>query len=246
LRSSWSCSLLFSYLNAPVLKRDEGVFVYIGQQVLGGKIPYRDVWDHKGPLIYYINALGLWIGGGSLWGIWLVEAILLATSLILLYLLVRRNLGTAAAVFGLLTWVTGFTIVMGGNIVEEYSILPAVLSLYLVMNRPRHSGLLVGLLAGLAFTLRPNEVAAPAVALLLTLSAELKLADWSAVLREPAGVLTRLAAVLGRAAFLPGTVPGRSCKRRVRVQPSLCRIRHGSGAASLQALPISVSRLRLG
>src|SRR5512143_2942089 len=77
--------LLFSPINTPILARDEGVFVYVGRAILEGKIPYRDVWDHKGPLIYYINALGLWIGPNSLWGIWLIESVLLAASLVVLY-----------------------------------------------------------------------------------------------------------------------------------------------------------------
>lgn len=55
--------------------RDSGVFLYIGQQILDGSIPYRDIWDHKGPVIYYINAVGLFIGHGSLWGVWLVQLI---------------------------------------------------------------------------------------------------------------------------------------------------------------------------
>lgn len=40
---------------------DASVFWYEGQQILKGKIPYRDIWDHKPPLIYYFNALCLLI-----------------------------------------------------------------------------------------------------------------------------------------------------------------------------------------
>ncbi len=36
---------------------DGSVFWYEGQQILRGKIPYRDIWDHKPPLIYYYDAL---------------------------------------------------------------------------------------------------------------------------------------------------------------------------------------------
>jgi len=39
--------------------RDSGVFMYIGKGILSGNIPYRDYWDHKGPVIYFINALGM-------------------------------------------------------------------------------------------------------------------------------------------------------------------------------------------
>src|SRR5687768_3404549 len=55
--------------------RDSGVYLYVASKILDGDIPYRDVWDHKSPGIYYLNALGLWLANGSLWGVWGVEAI---------------------------------------------------------------------------------------------------------------------------------------------------------------------------
>jgi 4-amino-4-deoxy-L-arabinose transferase-like glycosyltransferase len=173
--------LLLSPLSIPVLGRDEGVFVYIGQQILQGKIPYRDVWDHKGPLIYYIDALGLFIGRHSQWGIWLIEGICIAASLILFYLLLRRTLTRAAAMFGTLTWLAGFTIVIGGNIVEEYAIILVVLAVYLLVYQPRFSPLLAGILSGLAFMLRPNEAAAPALELMFLLGAQLRHLGWQGV-----------------------------------------------------------------
>jgi len=53
--------------------RDGGFFLYAGQQIVDGKLPYRDFWDSKGPGIFYINALGLFLGDGSRWGVWLVD-----------------------------------------------------------------------------------------------------------------------------------------------------------------------------
>ncbi|HNB42164.1 MAG TPA: hypothetical protein PLG52_11735, partial [Anaerolineales bacterium] len=55
--------------------RDGGFFLYAGQQILNGKIPYQDFWDSKGPGIFYVNAFGLLLGGGSRWGVWAVEFI---------------------------------------------------------------------------------------------------------------------------------------------------------------------------
>ena len=43
------------------LNLDASVFWYEGQQILRGKIPYHDMWDHKPPLIYYYDALLLLI-----------------------------------------------------------------------------------------------------------------------------------------------------------------------------------------
>jgi hypothetical protein len=43
--------------------RDQGVFQWIGGVILDGGAPYRDAWDIKGPLLYYVYAGVLWIGG---------------------------------------------------------------------------------------------------------------------------------------------------------------------------------------
>src|SRR2546426_12263930 len=39
--------------------RDSSVFLYVARQVQEGGVPYRDVWDHKPPLIYYLDVIGL-------------------------------------------------------------------------------------------------------------------------------------------------------------------------------------------
>src|SRR5262249_12485052 len=43
------------------LDRDEGAFLTIAQEILHGRLPYRDAFDHKGPAIYYLVALLLWL-----------------------------------------------------------------------------------------------------------------------------------------------------------------------------------------
>src|SRR5262245_8845426 len=61
--------------------RDYGIFSYIGQQITLGRLPYKDAWDHKPPAIFYIDALGLWLGHGFRWGIWLIEFLAIALSI---------------------------------------------------------------------------------------------------------------------------------------------------------------------
>ncbi len=57
--------------------RDYGFYVYIGDQIVHGKLPYRDAWESKPPAIFYVNAVGLWLGRGSRWGVWMIELIAL-------------------------------------------------------------------------------------------------------------------------------------------------------------------------
>ena len=44
--------------------RDGGTYLYAGRLILRGELPYINIWDNKPPAIYYINALGLWLGRG--------------------------------------------------------------------------------------------------------------------------------------------------------------------------------------
>src|SRR5687768_18415163 len=56
--------------NMTLPSRDSGVFLYVGWRLLNGDIPYRDVWDHKPPLIYFVDALGIALTPASPWGVW--------------------------------------------------------------------------------------------------------------------------------------------------------------------------------
>jgi len=38
---------------------DSGIFLYTGWRVTEGALPYRDIWDHKPPLILLLMRLGL-------------------------------------------------------------------------------------------------------------------------------------------------------------------------------------------
>ena len=48
-----------------VLVRDEGEYAYIGQRILEGDVPYRDVYNQKTPLAFYAMAAGQALFGPS-------------------------------------------------------------------------------------------------------------------------------------------------------------------------------------
>jgi hypothetical protein len=54
---------LYLALRVPLLdvplERDEGAFALVGQAILRGEVPYRDVLDHKPPGVYYLYAAAL-------------------------------------------------------------------------------------------------------------------------------------------------------------------------------------------
>ncbi len=54
---------------------DINVFFVLGRGIIHGKVPYRDLFDHKGPLLHFIYAIAALISEHSFTGIWIVECI---------------------------------------------------------------------------------------------------------------------------------------------------------------------------
>src|SRR5690554_3376246 len=144
--------------------RDSGVFLYAGQQILEGEIPYQDFWDHKPPGILYLNALGLLIGGGSRWGVWFLECVSLFLAASLSYRALKEAFGTIPGVFGTASWLGTLSLLLDfGNYTEEYALLFQFLIIFscLKLLRPRSEYYWVVLLAlgGVGcILLRPNLI----------------------------------------------------------------------------------------
>ena len=93
---------------------DANTYLTMGRGLLHGVVPYRDLFDHKGPLLYFVYALGALLSPSGFFGIYLLQAAALGTALFFLYqtaLLVledsaRAAVCTAALPIFLLTWTT--------------------------------------------------------------------------------------------------------------------------------------------
>jgi 4-amino-4-deoxy-L-arabinose transferase-like glycosyltransferase len=144
--------------------RDSGMFLYIGQQLLEGKTLYRDLWDHKPPLIFLVEVVGLALGSGGLWGIWALQLLFVSMAaffcLIILTDVFGGFTGTAASVAALLT----LKIVLhGGNLTEEYA-LPFQFGALVSFLKSRQSknplvmALFAGILVGLACMFKQNLI----------------------------------------------------------------------------------------
>lgn len=127
-----------SPLNMQYSGRDSGVFLYVGWRILNGEIPYRDVWDHKPPIVFYINALGLRLSGGSRWGVWFIELVGLIIAIALGYYLIKKNFGTIPAILSAALWVSALpTMIEGGNLTEEYALPLQFAALWLILDTER-------------------------------------------------------------------------------------------------------------
>jgi len=161
--------------SVPVPIRDSGIFLNIGSEVLHGKILYQQTWDNKQPLLYAFNALGLWLGRGSAWGVWGLELVLLLVVFYISYRLIRPTL-TPFSAFAVIT--IAFLAVfpfMGGNYSEEYSLvfqmgILAVLFGSYLPDRKRFSrlgaALAIGVLTGLVFCIKQTFLDIPLTVLI--------------------------------------------------------------------------------
>ena len=163
----WMGFLAMGILSNPFISypgRDGGIFLYVASLILKGKIPYLAVWENKGPLVFYINALGLAFSGGSRWGGWFVEFLFFFISGVIGYLVIKRLMGVIPALAGTLIWISAAgNVLQGGNFSEEYSLLfsfIAVLGFMLSLQQSHRNiySFLVGISLGLNILLRPNNI----------------------------------------------------------------------------------------
>jgi len=158
---------LFPGNNRPPAE-DSSVFLYIGKRMLEGKLPYRDLFDHKGPILYLIEVLGLSLSPQSTDGVWVLELLnLLVTAALMVRLGFLEAENRSSSCLAVLTavGVCGWKIWQGGNFTEEYA-LPWITLAALVFFRFFRSGtyrpgdiFMLGFSFAVVFLLRANMIA---------------------------------------------------------------------------------------
>lgn len=109
-----AAGLLLLLIHSPLLAGwsgephiDAQVYLYTAHEILRGKMLYLEVFDHKGPGMHGLTALGLLLGGGSPVGVWVLLLMLLGLSFFLLHrdLAAQWGHGHAIGIGGLaLAW----------------------------------------------------------------------------------------------------------------------------------------------
>jgi hypothetical protein len=206
----------FSPSYFPVPTRDAGLFLYAGRIIRQGGLPYLDIWDQKPPLIFYINALGLVLGGGSAEGVyWLKVALLLAGAAIG-FRAMRRSFGVIPALFGTLVWMSYRPLLTKeGNIAEEYALPLQRVALSLVVSAGKgrdewKAWLIAGGLGGLAFLLKPTLIGAMLAAMVILIAPAVKAHAYRHAARAVLVFIGAMATPIGASiliAFAQGYLP---------------------------------------
>lgn len=151
---------------------DSSVFKLMGYAILNGKVPYVDIFDHKGPMIYLIEACGQWLYPGRI-GLFVMAVISLSISVICWYKGARLFTTPTMSILTVLLslWVYYFyTYSDGGNFTEDWNVLFISIAYYILLKlffRKVESekilvfyGCLIGVCLASSFLIRPNDAVA--------------------------------------------------------------------------------------
>lgn len=109
---------------------DSSVFRYVAQVMQNGGVPYRDTFDHKGPLLFFINYWGTKISFEH--GVWILEVAFLFFTMFATYRLARLFLSCYKALVPIaFVYMLMKFFFEGGNLTEEYALLFISLSIYI-------------------------------------------------------------------------------------------------------------------
>ena len=153
---------------------DSLVFKQMGLGMLQGKIPYVDLFDHKGPVIYFINAFCQWLIAGR-WGLFLGFCLNIALATYVWWLIAKVLVRSWEAIWPVVVGLCSYMVVLSdGNLSEEWSLVPISYALYVFVRHfvegreiSRRAFFLVGVSLGIVTFIRLNNAAAPCCAILV-------------------------------------------------------------------------------
>ena len=111
---------------------DSSIFQIIGKGWTEGILPYTGLWDHKGPLIFFINAVGFWLCHSNA-GIFIIQVVCLTITTYFTLSFYGRYFSDKQSFTYTLASLAFLSICTeGGNSLEEY-ILPLLMPAFFYM-----------------------------------------------------------------------------------------------------------------
>ncbi len=144
---------------------DSGLFLYVGEQLKQGLHLYRDVWDHKPPLIFLLNEIGLVLAGGSTAGVLLLDYTACFVFFTIAYTQLRNLFGSAVGFLSICCGILLFRDIAPHPNLGEVISLPAQAACFVLLLRDLDRGVSLkrasaqAVLFALLFWTRPNGIA---------------------------------------------------------------------------------------
>jgi uncharacterized membrane protein len=152
--------LALSFIHCPLFEiffDDKEIFKYTGLVLHKGGVPYRDFFDHKPPLIFFLNYLGLALGS---WGLWIIDTLLILSATLLFFNTCKTHKVSLAwlppVLFNLM--IRNNSVSMGIGMTREYSTIFLLVSFCLVMSEHKYKFYLLGLATGMVFFFQQDQV----------------------------------------------------------------------------------------
>lgn len=118
---------------------DSSVYMMFGRAVVEGKLPYVDIWELKGPAIFYIEALGYWLTYSKL-GIFMIQVVCLYITFYFIYRIFRVEFSMGISILLMLFSCLSLSLnYQDGNLIEEYTLpllAPSIFLLYKWSKNP--------------------------------------------------------------------------------------------------------------
>lgn len=164
-------SLIFYAFNTPLgpsIGSDNAMYLTMGTAIANGYAPYTEIFDHKGPLLYILQAIPQMISGGySTLAVFIQQAVFLFICLFLAQHAAEK-MGVPALAVQAVYLALICTQIGGGNLTEEYTNVFTFIGI-LIMLRFFENGLpleeqkmfipaaVLGAMAALCFLVRANN-----------------------------------------------------------------------------------------
>lgn len=113
--------------------KDTGVFLYIGKLIAENKVPYKDSWDHKPPMIFFLNGMLFKFLPNESKTIAIFETFWIFLSVLVIFNFSSHiwNLKTSVLVVLLFTvYFSNISFPESYGMTETYQVLPAILTIY--------------------------------------------------------------------------------------------------------------------
>ncbi len=149
-----------------LLGHDSSMFMYFGEGIKQGMIPYKEMLDHKGPVLFFINSIASIGFNENHMGLWLIE---LTSIFVTLFFTYKTSLLFTNKGVSLLAIILSFSIYIStldtGNYSEEYAMPFIMLSLYYFFDQVYHSRklqnfhfIIIGFSFSFVFFIRANMI----------------------------------------------------------------------------------------
>lgn len=164
----WLIIIGFSALSYPLIIRplsiDQGIAATIAQQILQGKLLYKDIWHLNTPGIHLTYTVGLLLFGQTASTINLWHIIWQILTIVVVFIVGRQWFGAKAGLWAAFSYAaligTTFSVLGSAGNKESFITLPIILSLYFLkkgnlLNKGSVFNVLSGLCAGWAWYYKP-------------------------------------------------------------------------------------------